>query len=125
MLKSEFVLTMEFVSSDIETGTIPLPPGESQHWDRVLATLRLTPEQLQESAVSYEMAQRCKVRAPKADAGGCGLRSEAGEGRGHARVRRGEKGCSMQLALAGVSRASWNVGGVRAPLYLSYLTALC
>jgi hypothetical protein len=62
-MKDDFVLTMEFISSDVEAGEAPLPIAESHFWDELLARLRLSPGQVQESAASYQMAWRCKVGA--------------------------------------------------------------
>jgi hypothetical protein len=61
MLRTNFVLTMEFISSDVERGSAPLPPPSSQHWDTLLKRLKMSREQLREGAASYEMAARCQA----------------------------------------------------------------
>lgn len=62
-MRSQFVLTMGFLTTDVEGRGAPSPPPEAGHWDAVLAPLRLSREQLEECCLSYQMAQRCMVRA--------------------------------------------------------------
>jgi len=62
MMRTQFALTMEFVSHDVEGRGTPLPSAESPHWDRLVAAIKLSEEQLEESCASYAMSSRCKVR---------------------------------------------------------------
>lgn len=66
VLRTQFVLTMQFVSSDVMTGTTPLPSGDAPFWEELVSKLHMGREQLAEAAASYHMACRCKARPTRA-----------------------------------------------------------
>ena len=62
MMRTQFVLTMELVSSDVVSGAQPLPPKGDPFWEGLVRQLHMSREQISESMASYQMAMRCKVR---------------------------------------------------------------
>jgi hypothetical protein len=60
-MRTNLLLTLEFVSNDTEGRGTPLPAAQSSHWDRLLGIAGLSDAQLEESCACYELSLRCQV----------------------------------------------------------------